>query len=235
MKEIVITKGFKVKVDDEDFESLNQFRWYTVDGARTYYAYKDDKIRGEITTGKQTAMHRLILNITDDNIKVDHIDGDGLNNQKYNLRTATNQQNCFNVPPKHSNKTVTYKGVYKTEDGTYEAQIKLNYKSKSLGRYKTAKYAAKIYDAIARYYMGEYAWCNFEEQFIKPMSIEVLKEKLKIRKQTKVYDLEGNLIDRDTIANLCIKYGISNSYLNNIITNKGGIYKQYKFIRGYGS
>lgn len=176
MKEIEITKGFKVKVDDEDFDTLSAYNWYAVKGVNTYYAFTDTRNNNNVE-GKQIAMHRLLLNMVNTGIaiQVDHIDTDGLNNQKSNLRKATNQQNCFNIPPKHKNKTSKYKGVYKVESGKFEAQIKLNYKSKSLGRYHTEEEAAKVYDSVARFYMGEFAYCNFEEEFIKPMSVTDIK------------------------------------------------------------
>ena len=100
----------------------------------------------------------------------------GLNNQKTNLRKANNQQNCFNVKPKTKNKTSKFKGVYKTKSGKYEAQIKLNYKSNSLGRYTHEDTAAKVYDAVARFYMKDFAYCNFKELFIIPMSIVQARE-----------------------------------------------------------
>lgn len=172
MKEIVITKEFKVQVDDEDFDKVSKYNWYAVKGKNTYYAYTDTRSPNNVE-GKQFPMHKLILNIVNASpaILIDHIDGNGLNNQKLNLRKATNQQNCFNVEAKAKNKTAKFKGVYKTESGKYEAQIKLNYKSNSLGRYTLEETAAKVYDAVARFYMKDFAYCNFEEVFIKPMSI----------------------------------------------------------------
>ena len=183
MKTINITKGKKVLIDDEDYERLIKFKWHTVKGQNTDYAYTDNRILidGIKREGEQIAMHRFILGLTKKDKLIDHIDRNGLNNQKNNLRLVTNQENCFNVPPKHKNKTSKYKGVYKTENGKFEAQIKINYRSNSLGRYTSEEMAAKIYDAAARFYAGESAFCNFDEEFIPRMSVKDIKEKKYVR------------------------------------------------------
>lgn len=76
-------------LDDEDYESLPKSGWYranTCGNARTLYVAHDDY-------GK---MHRYILGITDPKIIIDHIDRNGLNNQKFNLRITNNQINKRN-------------------------------------------------------------------------------------------------------------------------------------------
>ena len=173
MKEIQLTQGKVAIVDDEDFDKLNSLNWYAVKGKESFYAQR------QVRTSegrKNFHMHKVILGVEE---QVDHINLNGLDNRKENLRVATNQQNCMNVAPKHSNKTCKYKGVHKTRSGTFEIQIKINYKSYNIGRVKDEELAAKYYDAVARYYHGEYAWCNFNEVFIEPRPIEVIKEEIK--------------------------------------------------------
>lgn len=70
--------------------------------ARTVYA----------VTGRGIRMHRFILGIADPRVQVDHDDRDGLNNQRYNLRTCTNAQNQVNKPKVRLSDTSRYKGVY---------------------------------------------------------------------------------------------------------------------------
>src|SRR4029077_1656958 len=121
-------------------------------------------------------MHRVILGLTNPKELGDHRDGDGLNNQKHNIRKATSQQNLRN-----SNRvrqlTSGYKGVYKyTAKRTYfgktykyvywRASITIDSKEKSLGLFKNNKegemLAAKAYDEAAKKYFGEFANLNFK-------------------------------------------------------------------------
>ena len=120
MKLIKLTQGKFAKVDDEDFEFLNQWRWctYTSRNGRIFYA-----IRSVWTDGKckTIQMHRLIMGISDRSILVDHKDHDGTNNQRENLRGCTSQQNIWNST---SNKTTGYKGVrLKNRRGRFTAEI----------------------------------------------------------------------------------------------------------------
>ena len=97
-------------------------------------------------------------------IKVDHKDHNGLNNQKYNLRRATNAQNAYNVRLYSSN-TSGYKGVSAHRNLSmpvqWKAQARLNGKNIYLGLFPTAKKAALAYDAKARELFGEFAHTNF--------------------------------------------------------------------------
>ena len=93
---------------------------------------------------------------------VDHIDNNPLNNQKYNLRICLLKDNSKNST-KRKNTSSKYKGVY-FETGTkkYKANIKVNYKTISLGRFTNEIDAAKAYDAAAIKYFGEFANLNFK-------------------------------------------------------------------------
>jgi hypothetical protein len=91
MKEIQLTKGCVAKVDDEDYEYLMQWKWQA--GSKKRYAQRARIINGKVSS---TMMHRVIMNITDTKVHIDHKDGDGLNNQKSNLRPCTRNQNQAN-------------------------------------------------------------------------------------------------------------------------------------------
>lgn len=89
MKEIQLTQGKVALVDDEDFDWLNQYRWYYhKGGTKLTYA------RGRMHEGsnKLVLMHRAIMN-PPDNMVIDHRDGNGLNNQRANLWICTNLEN----------------------------------------------------------------------------------------------------------------------------------------------
>ena len=176
---VIRVKEHEILVDDEDFELVNKYSWYIVKGDNTFYAYTDLRYwQSGMRLGQQYAMHRVILGLEKlsiNNDPVDHINRNGLDNRKENLRTTTTQLNCFNVPPKHKNKSSQYKGVIKTGK-KWNAQIKLNRKSNNLGTYEDEVYAARVYDAVVRFYTGEVGYVNFkEEEFLIPMSVETAK------------------------------------------------------------
>jgi len=97
MKEIQLSKigkykgMYKVLVDDEDFEYLNQFNWHVGKVRGNNYA----KRTIHSNPIKSVKMHRAIMNAPI-NMQVDHIDHNGLNNQKSNLRLCVNKENACN-------------------------------------------------------------------------------------------------------------------------------------------
>ena len=114
--------------------------------------------------GSKTAikMHRLILGLTDPRVHVDHIDGNGLNNRRENLRTCNRSENMSNRR-KHKNNTSGYKGVcWDNQHGRWRADIKLNGKRKHLGLFTNPEEAYQAYCAAAIKMHGEYA--NFGQQ-----------------------------------------------------------------------
>ena len=147
--------GLFAKVDDEDYESLNQFSWYPQKSQHTFYAWASKWI------GKQHiyfSMHRMILKITDSKLEGDHKNSDGLDNQKDNLRIATRSQNSSNRQTvKGSSK---YLGVsFDKERKKYRAILKKNYKS-YMKRCDTEIEAALVYNEMAVKYHGEFARLN---------------------------------------------------------------------------
>ena len=164
MKEIKLTQGYVALVDVDDFEFLNQFKWHVRDGnGHNKYAIKNISVNNERIACR---MHRVIMEAPK-GVEVDHIDHNGLNNQKSNLRLCSTSQNAMNRKARGSSK---YLGVYivkiKGKNKTYEyfkAQINTNGKYKSLGYFKSEEIAAKTYDEAAKNYHGEFANLNFKQ------------------------------------------------------------------------
>ncbi len=167
MKEIKLTQRKVALVDDEDYEYLNQWKWCTAKIANTYYVTRRQKL------GNGLSMHRLIMN-TPKGMEVDHIDHNGLNNQKHNLRNCTHQQNTMN---RACTGEVKYRGVSKISPNQkhvlkngevkiyinslfYKAYIRINGKLTFLGKYKTAEEAAVVYNNAAIKYYKEFANLN---------------------------------------------------------------------------
>jgi hypothetical protein len=92
MKEISLTQGLFTQVDDENYDFLNQWRWHARVHKYTSYA-----ARSITKNGKETVihMHRLIMD-TPNNLEVDHINFNGLDNRKSNLRNVTHSENILN-------------------------------------------------------------------------------------------------------------------------------------------
>lgn len=154
MKEIRLTQGKFALVDDEDFERTNQFKWFARRHRNTFYAVRS------MCSGESKYLHRFLL---PEIRSVDHIDGDGLNNQRHNLRLATNAQNLANQR-KQSGRSSVFKGVsWHTDTKIWEAYIKHQKKKIHLGCYESEVDAAHVYDYAAKTYFGGFARLNFPE------------------------------------------------------------------------
>jgi hypothetical protein len=147
MKYINLTKGYRAMVDNEDFGYLNQFNWYA--SVCKYTVYAITKINGHTVH-----MHRLIMG-TPKGLDVDHIDHDGLNNQKINLRNCTRQQNQHNQI-KHRGIS-KYLGVSYAKDrkNKWRSQIKHNNKKIALGSFATQEEAMLAYNKKSKELYGE--------------------------------------------------------------------------------
>lgn len=157
MKEIQLTQGQIALVDDEDFEYLSAFKWFANKHRNTYYAGRQSsRINGLQRT---QLMHCIIMN----HKGIDHIDCNGLNNQKNNLRICTNSQNAMNrIPIKGTSSK--YKGVsFHNRDKKWYSYIKKNQKLINLGTFINEVDAAKAYDKKAIELFGEFAHLNFKE------------------------------------------------------------------------
>lgn len=151
MKEIQLTRGRVALVDDEDYERLNQYKWCVLPGRRTIYARRK---------GNPSLMHHYIMGKIK-GLEIDHINGNGLDNQKKNLRHCTHAENSRNSRSYTGNSC--YKGVsWKVRSETWIAQIKVNGKLIHLGTFSDEKKAALSYDKAARKHFGEFARCNFD-------------------------------------------------------------------------
>ena len=153
MKEIELTQDEIVLVDDEDFKWLNTQKWCCLYGRKKYkYAQR----------GNGVLMHRIILNAQKGQY-VDHIDGNGLNNQRSNLRICTNAQNLWNGK-NHKDGSSRYKGVCRAWGRQnwqgWHAQIQIHGEKIHLGDYDSEIDAAHAYNKAALKHFGEFASLN---------------------------------------------------------------------------
>jgi len=157
MKQIPLTQGQFALVDNEDYDFLNQFKWYANRCKNTFYAERSEIIAKH--TKKTIIMHRLIMNPSDE-MEIDHIDHNGLNNQKANLRVVTSSQNNMNQQPRRNISSI-FKGVYwKKQVNRWVASIGYNQKVIHLGYFEKEIDGAIAYNKKAVELFGQYAWLN---------------------------------------------------------------------------
>ena len=108
-------------------------------------------------------MHRLSLDVTPGRF-VDHINGDGLDNRRSNLRIATVSQNNSNVGM--TRQRTGLRGVYQRRSGRWGSQISQNGRLIYLGTFDTAVEAALAYDNAVREMKGPFGVTNASLGFI---------------------------------------------------------------------
>lgn len=181
-RKIELTRGMYAKVDQADYERLAMYKWYATSARNrggTVYAERSEGGRWkkkrnilmhreimlqvnpkfEYLNPKQTQMTKTPNSKRKSELYVDHINGDGLDNRRANLRAVTPKQNVWNSRGHGRSK---YKGIWQVKgSGKWCARIKVDGKQRDLGRFDDEAEAARAYDAAARQERGEYAKLNF--------------------------------------------------------------------------
>ena len=162
MKQLVIESvkygKHTVLYDAEDAGKIEPYTWSLRKGYGTFYAYRLTARPNR----KNLAMHREITECPKGKM-VDHINGNGIDNRRENLRVCTMSENMMNRNKTKQNST-GYKGVYKTGDSKlnpYSSKIQKSKKVYCLGHYRTPEEAARAYDKKAIELFGEFANLNF--------------------------------------------------------------------------
>lgn len=151
--QVAVGHGLVATIDEADAALVGRYRWHVIPGKKTAYA-------ATCINGKTVYMHRLLLGFP--RLSVDHVNGDGLDNRRGNLREATVSQQGQNSRPKGGRSR--FKGIYfHKASGLWAAMIELPGR-KRLARYaKEEVAAARLYNELAREHFGEYAKLNVLE------------------------------------------------------------------------
>lgn len=153
------------RYDEADDPVISRFRWYLVQVGPSKKRYVHTYLNGH-----SLSMHRLILANSCQGREIDHINGDGLDNRRDNLRICTRAENVQNSSG-HRRRKCLYKGVSQVKRITgrkggrqWEARICVDGKQRVIGLFHDALEAAKAYDIWARLLHGRFARLNFPKE-----------------------------------------------------------------------
>ena len=157
---VELTRGRFAIVDDVDVDLVRGYAWSVRSGASgTMYASSVLREADALNGPKTLTMHRLIMQ-PPNGWEVDHINGDGLDNRRCNLRICTRTQNARNVRAQQGSSS--FKGVSWIRSAKkWRAGIRASGKKIYLGQFDAEEDAARAYDDAARTLHGEFAWLNF--------------------------------------------------------------------------
>lgn len=143
-----LTKGKFALVDELDYPILKMYKWH--------YANWGNHAKTKIN-GTEKFLHHFILGDIPKGKEVDHINGNGLDNRRENLRIVTHHQNQMN---RRGHSKLGVKGVIFTKYGKFRARIKFLGKDISLGNFETLDKASQVYNQKAQELFGEFARLN---------------------------------------------------------------------------
>jgi hypothetical protein len=162
-REIQLSQGKIALVDDDDFEKVSAYKWYAAKLTNKIW-YAQRNVIDENTGKKKIQMlHRFIMQEFR-KLHIDHINNDGLDCRKSNLRVATASQNGMNRGPSIDNLS-GFKGVgWNGKSKRWEARLFTGNRNLFLGSFSCAEDAARAYDKKARIVHGEFAYFNFPDE-----------------------------------------------------------------------
>jgi hypothetical protein len=150
---VPLTRGYEAVIDAADVPLVERQNWYASVEKHTVYATRTQRFG---TKWRFFRMHRVLMG-DPPGMEIDHIDSDGLNNMRSNLRVATHAENQRNsrISPKNSS---GFKGVsWHKKNRRWHAQISVDGKKLHLGYFDTPEEAHAAYVAASERLHGEFA------------------------------------------------------------------------------
>lgn len=152
MKVIDLGCGMKSIIDDADFNLVSKYKWCPRWSARAKQHYASAPVNGA-----RVDMHRFLMD-SPKGMCIDHINHDGLDNRRENLRICTNAENSRNRRGANRNSKSGIRGVYFHKQAkTWFAEVRVNGKKVYLGSFKTPDEAAKVMPAALKKHFGSFA------------------------------------------------------------------------------
>ena len=156
MPQKVYRSGLTILYDEIDSELISKHSWYVTTYKHTSYAYR----HVYLGSGKRRniRLHREIMGVLDDKFIVDHINGNGLDNRRANLRVCTKQQNNRNKSKNINSigpKCVEF--LKQCKHKKYRAYITIDNKRVHIGRFETAEEAQAAYNKKSLEVFGEFS------------------------------------------------------------------------------
>lgn len=154
-KWIPLTKGLFALVDESDHALVSAFNWNVFGPSKSGNCYAQRRANGRLIL-----LHRWLLSAPDE-MRVDHINGNGLDCRRSNMRVCSQQQNTWNTRKRSNALSSRFKGVaWDKSRNLWKAVIKQNGVQKFLGRFPEQELAAIAYNQAARERFGEFALLN---------------------------------------------------------------------------
>lgn len=152
-REIQLTQGKVAVIDEADFKRVSAFKWSADRMGKTWYAVRTVKRLGKKS---RIYLHRFVMNATR-GLVVDHVNRNGLDNRKRNLRLCTKKQNFWNQGA-HKDGRSGVRGVsWRPDTGLWTARLFVNGKQLNLGCYKRLKDAVAVRRLAEKKHYGVFA------------------------------------------------------------------------------
>ena len=148
---VPLTKGYEAIIDADVAGVIGAWNWYAKVTPHTVYAVRDEWLPAK----RRVSMHSTIIGAVE-NKMIDHVNRNGLDNRRSNLRHASPSENQFNKGVAPDNMT-GLKGVSLGKDGYWRARIKFAGKEHHLGSFRDMGAASEAYRRIAKILHGDFA------------------------------------------------------------------------------